>query len=373
MKLLIISNVSGYSWAASETVWHQAAMLAISKGHDVTAFVHHDLIASDQIKEFLQAGGKVKNWKEARIARLQSLKEKLAPTFSTKFLESFDVILVSLGSLPAINYVPGLVEALLKTSSPFVLFCQFNSDHLIMSSKERFKVMRVMSNASSTVFICKQNVIQARRQFAMDPPRTRVILNSAKNAGCPIIAWPQNTEGYSFACVARLEVAWKGQDLLLDILSQPQWKARDWKLRFYGEGPDRNYLEKLVYFYKLSDKVSFEGQVKDLNAIWEKNHILVLPSHGDGTPLVVLEAIMAGRTVVGTDVGEVPEIISEETGFIADAATLNSFSSIMEQAWASRIRWKEMGEKARVSLMEGRTRDSANELLEVCSSVAFRK
>lgn len=370
--ILIISNVSGYSWAASETVWHNAAMLALREGHQVTAFIHTDLMNSSQIQEFKLAGGKVKNWKLNRISRFQSIKENISPTFSDKFLATFDVILVSLGSLHAVTYVPGLVDRLLKTNSPFVLFCQFNSDHLIMSSNERLNVMRVMNKASSTVFICKQNVIQARRQFAMEPPRSKVILNSAKNSGDSIISWPEDSD-VCFACVARLEVAWKGQDILLDVLSQPHWRDRNWKLRLYGEGPDREYLEKLVMFYELSDRVFFEGHVKNLSAIWMQNHLLVLPSHGDGTPLVVLEAMMSGRPVLGTDVGEISEIITEETGFIAEAATFNSFARAMEQAWTSQRRWKEMGEKARRSLMDGPSRNSARELLNTCLSVVIAK
>jgi glycosyltransferase involved in cell wall biosynthesis len=373
MKLLIISNVSGYSWAASETVWHNAAMLALREGHKVTAYIHTDLMNSSQIQEFYLAGGIVKKWQANRIARLQSIKEKTFPTFSKGFLDSFDVILVSLGSLPAMNYVPGLVKGLLRTNSPFVLFCQFNADHLIMSSRERSTVMDIMLIASATVFISKQNVIQARRQFAVEPPNLKLVLNSAKNEGDSITPWPEESDEFCFGCVARLEVAWKGQDLLLDVLSQPQWRERSWRLRFYGEGPDREYLERLVRFYKLSDRVTFEGQVSDLVSIWARNHLLVLPSHGDGTPLVILEALMAGRPVVSTHVGEVSEIITQEAGFLAEAATLISFSRAMERAWESRAQWKKMGEKGRQILINGPARNSAKELLDVCSSVVSRE
>lgn len=374
MKILIISNVSGYSWAGSESLWHRAAMLALSQGHDVMACTHTDLMVSAQIAEFQKAGGKVKKWKSLRIAKFQPIKEKIFPTFSPDFLDAFDVILVSLGSLPAVTYVPGLVQGLQETKSPIVLLCQFNSDHLIISPNERQLVSEVIQKSAFTVFVSNRNLIEARRQFAMDPPNVHVIQNPVRNRSEISTPWPDESEGPCFASVARFEVAWKGQDILLDVLSQPQWKDRQWRLRFYGAGPDREYLQKLTRFYKLSDRVFFEGQVKNLNEIWSKNHLLVMPSHGEGTPLAALEAMMAGRPVVATDVGGNTEIISDgETGFIAEAATLGAFSKAMERAWESRGRWKDMGVLARRNMTEGPGRHSAKELLEVCTSVAFRK
>ena len=374
MKILIISNVSGYSWAGSESLWHQAAMLALKAEYEVTGIVHPDLMQSAQISEFLQAGGNLKKWQALRIARFQSLKEKLAPTFSPHFLNEYNVILVSLGSLPAMNYVPGLVDGLLKTSSPLVVLCQFNADHLIVSLRERKSVAKVLEKATGSVFVSQRNLMEARRQFAMDPPKAHVIQNPIRNRSEITTPWPDESEGPCFASVARFEVAWKGQDLLLDVLSQPQWKDRQWRLRFYGEGPDREYLEKLALFYKISDRVFFEGQVKNLNQIWSKNHLLVMPSHGEGTPLAALEAMMAGRPVVATDVGGNTEIIQEgETGFIAEAATSRSFSKAMERAWDLRGQWKQMGESARRSLVQADEKDPAQELLDLCMSVAVTK
>ena len=272
MNLLIVSNVNGYPWAGSETVWHRTAMLALREEHNVTAIIHSDLMASSQIAEFQCAGGKVKNWKALGRARFQSLKDKIAPTFSLSFLNTFDAILVSLGSLPAMTYVPGLVNGLLRTRSPVVLLCQFNSDHLIISPNERKTVREVLEKTSAVVFCSERNLIEARRQFAVDPPKAYVIRNPIRNMHEHPCPWPDESSGFSFASVARLEVAWKGQDLLLDVLSQPQWRDRSWRLRFYGEGPDRDYLERLVRFYNLSDRVTFEGQVTDINGIWSKNH-----------------------------------------------------------------------------------------------------
>lgn len=108
MRLGIITNMRGVSWAGSETVWHLAAMQALRDGHSVTALLHPDLTPATQIADFRRAGGRVHTWQSFSIARFQGLKEKFFPSFPNKLLCQFDAILVSLGSLPALNYVPGV-------------------------------------------------------------------------------------------------------------------------------------------------------------------------------------------------------------------------------------------------------------------------
>ena len=374
MKLGIISNMRGVSWAGSETVWHQAAMLALREGHEVTALVHPDLLPAAQMADFRRAGGRVHPWRKFPIARFQGLKEKIHPNFPPALLGQFDALLVALGSLPALNYVPGLVTGLAATETPFVLFCQFNAGHLVIAPRERRAVIRVMEKSAANVFVSRRNLLEARRQFAMEPPGARVILNSARDVLAEPEPWPDGPPTFSFASVARFEMAWKGQDLLLEILSQPPWRDRPWRLRFYGGGPDLEHLQRLTAFFKLEDRVIFEGFVADLSAIWSKNHILLLPSHGEGTPLAALEAMMYGRPVVATDVGGNTEIIEDgATGYIAEAATVRSFAKALERAWQARDQWPAMGLAAHQSVRERAAHDPAKSLLAAWIAAAAAK
>jgi glycosyltransferase involved in cell wall biosynthesis len=198
-----------------------------------------------------------------------------------------------------------------------------------------------------------------------------VILNPVRDIFQNPWPWPDAAQTVSFASVARFETAWKGQDLLLDVLSQPPWRERNWRLRFYGSGPDLEYLQRLTKFLKLDDRVIFEGFVNGLSAIWSQNHILLMPSHGEGTPLAALEAMMYGRPVVATDVGGNTEIIQDgETGFIAEAATVQSCSKTLERAWQARNQWHEMGSAAHRYIRNRAAQDPATALLETWTSVA---
>jgi L-malate glycosyltransferase len=367
MKLGIVSNVSGYSWAGSELVWYLSAMQALREDHQVAAFLHPDIAASKQVAEFRLQGGMVKIWKPLPIARFQKLKERFFPTFSSSSLDSLDVILVSLGSLPAICNVPGLVEALLRTKVPIVLLTQFNADHLYISPQEREFVARIIQKSHSCVFVSQRNLDETRRQFAIEPPRAAVISNPIREQLVKPLAWPAKDSPVQFACVARFETAWKGQDLLLDVLSRSPWQERDWHLTFYGSGPDKEYLQRLTTFLEMENRVIFAGHIESLHEIWAKSHLLLLPSHGEGGPLAALEAMMFGRPVVMTDVGLARELVCDgQNGFLAEGSTAFSFNLALERAWQLRAHWAEMGIAAHFTANKQVEKDPVAKLLDIC-------
>jgi glycosyltransferase involved in cell wall biosynthesis len=77
--------------------------------------------------------------------------------------------------------------------------------------------------------------------------------------------------------------------------------------------------------------------------MWRDFHALVLPSRSEGLPLVVLEAMAAGRVVITTTAGGSQELIKDGiTGFIGEAGT-ESFDQAMERAWQRREEWEAIG------------------------------
>lgn len=371
MHLAVISTVRGCEWAGSETVWHLVALRALREGHSVTAIIHPDISGSRQIKSFTTQGGRTRQWNSLPIQRLQSLKERVLPTFPVRLLRGFDAVLVSLGSLPSICYVPGLASALIRSRVPFVLFCQFNADHLAITPDQRGLVREVIRKSAGTVFLSQRNLQEARRQFAVEPPAPRVVGNPVRDGVREIAPWPVDDSVIRFASVARFETAWKAQDLLLDVLQRPTWRERPWHLTFYGSGPDYTHVEQLARFFEIEDRVTFAGFVADLREIWRNNHVLLLPSHGEGLPLAALEAMMLGRPVVATDVGGNRELIADGVnGFIADGATAHSFNDALERSWRSRDTWCLMGHQAHAKALEVVASDPTKQLLDGWLGVA---
>jgi glycosyltransferase involved in cell wall biosynthesis len=87
-----------------------------------------------------------------------------------------------------------------------------------------------------------------------------------------------------------------------------------------GTGPELLPLKRLASELGVADKVSFPGHVADVAKLMRSSDVVVLPSHSEGSPNVLLEALAVGTPVVATAVGGVPEIISQgQTGILVPA------------------------------------------------------
>ncbi|MEW6209041.1 MAG: glycosyltransferase family 4 protein [Acidobacteriota bacterium] len=84
------------------------------------------------------------------------------------------------------------------------------------------------------------------------------------------------------------------------------------RLVIVGDGPERERLEARIRSSGLSDQVLFTGQVSDASVYYAMADVFALPSHSEGSPNVLLEAMAAGVPAVATSVGGVPEIVADE-------------------------------------------------------------
>lgn len=81
------------------------------------------------------------------------------------------------------------------------------------------------------------------------------------------------------------------------------------RLVVVGDGPERGRLEAATDTFGLRERVTFTGQVTDVQPFYAAADVFVLPSHSEGSPNVLLEAMAANLPIVATDVGGVAEIV----------------------------------------------------------------
>lgn len=84
------------------------------------------------------------------------------------------------------------------------------------------------------------------------------------------------------------------------------------KLVIVGEGPERMRVEGVARDCGLVDSLVFAGQIDYVQTFYAISDVVALPSHSEGSPNVLLEAMAAGLPVVATAVGGVPEIATDE-------------------------------------------------------------
>jgi L-malate glycosyltransferase len=84
------------------------------------------------------------------------------------------------------------------------------------------------------------------------------------------------------------------------------------RLVLVGDGPERSRLMSLCERFKLGEDVMFVGHQDDVSPYYSVADLFVLPSHIEGSPMALLEAMAAGVPVIATDAGGVSELASHE-------------------------------------------------------------
>lgn len=84
------------------------------------------------------------------------------------------------------------------------------------------------------------------------------------------------------------------------------------RLAIIGDGIERERLTHLASAAGLASRIVFTGHCSDVRPYYSLASLFVLPSHSEGSPNVLLEAMAAGLPIVVTAVGGVPEIVQHE-------------------------------------------------------------
>ena len=390
-RVLIISTMGGHPWGGSEYLWKDIAERLLASGHHVEVSVYGwGAKTSEQIQALTAQGVTIHT--RSKIYAPQLLLKPYA-LFNRHFSAARqikrdlsrarpDFVLISCGSLSDL-LLPGLPEAFTARPPrahrpPYEVIFQTNLEQQTFPADQLDRIRAFLTGARRALFVSHRLIQQAQRQLAWEGNNAQLVHNPVnldfEKAGT--MPWLQQSAEnvVHWACVGRLEARIKGQLILLQVLARPKWKARNWTLEFFGEGPDRNLIQAAIDRYELGDRITLCGFVNDVASIWRKNHALILPSYYEGQPLVLQEAMACGRVGIGTDVGGMADLLDESkgTGFLVAAPLPDALDTAMERAWAARNDWESIGQRARAHLNAFRGNDPVGDfaagLLEENSS-----
>jgi glycosyltransferase involved in cell wall biosynthesis len=103
----------------------------------------------------------------------------------------------------------------------------------------------------------------------------------------------------------------KNLSMLIRAFAVVAQRSDDARLMLVGDGELRGEIETLVEELGLGGRVRFAGWQHDVTAIYGALDVAVLASNNEGTPLMLIEAMAAGRPVIATAVGGVADIVRE--------------------------------------------------------------
>ncbi|SEN04395.1 glycosyltransferase family 4 protein [Paenibacillus sp. OV219] len=117
-------------------------------------------------------------------------------------------------------------------------------------------------------------------------------------------------------CPARFDVI-KGHKYLIRALAKLRRERDDWVCWLVGSGGLEFNLRELVKLHGIEADVAFLGTRRDVPALLKQSDIFVLPSLQDNHPYAVMEAQVAGKAVIVSDAGGMPEMVAHgETGLV---------------------------------------------------------
>jgi glycosyltransferase involved in cell wall biosynthesis len=123
------------------------------------------------------------------------------------------------------------------------------------------------------------------------------------------------------------------------------------RLVLVGDGKDMKTLRRMAAGSGLTREIVFAGNRDDALECMRDFDLLVLPSISEGLPMVVLEAMSAGKPVLAFDVGSVSEALRHGVnGYLVKAGDYDAFIVHMRKLKESREELVTLGKNGRALL-----------------------
>lgn len=140
----------------------------------------------------------------------------------------------------------------------------------------------------------------------------------------------------------------KGCDLLLRSMAE---LADDRVLlRWFGTGSERSTMIALRDELGLQEQAEFKQPVDDVMKCMQDCHLVVVPSRREGSPAVVLEALRAGRPVLGTAIPGITDVLRhDDNGLLCQSDSVNALVKRLRYAANNKTILRHMAKRASIS------------------------
>lgn len=150
--------------------------------------------------------------------------------------------------------------------------------------------------------------------------------------------------------VGRLDYQ-KGFDRLIEAwdLIQRTGKFADWQLDIFGQGEWREMLQHMVDEKGLQDTVQIHRPTKQIGEEYVKSSLLVMSSHYEGFPMVMIEAMACGLPVVSFDYKCGPKDIIQHgiNGLLVPEGDVKALANAMMEVMTDEVYRKMLSRNAK--------------------------
>lgn len=250
------------------------------------------------------------------------------PTFLPR---RWDCMLASWGYPDAV----AVSAATWLTGTPFVAKVHGSDINAFALEPARRAQIRWALNRAHHVVAVSQALAARLVEIGVAPERTSVLYNGVDPRRFHPVPQPEAKQALGFEAHERIVLfvgnvqASKGCAELLEAFAALAARMPELRLVYAGAGPQTSALQSKTGDLGLDARVRFVGRTPhDQLVRWfGAADVLCLPSHAEGVPNVVLEAMACGTPVVATDVGGISEVLPAYAGVMVpprDVAALEA-------------------------------------------------
>ena len=210
-------------------------------------------------------------------------------------------------------------RALVRTVSPVLAVCHGQRAYRVLAGTTGARTQLIACihkpkfdvDLRRTIYVCvSPHLAELVRAKGVPPERVHVVPNAVR-PGPPARVGLRSLRGDRPLIVSagRLHPK-KGFDVLIRAAARLQGEGLEFDLAIAGEGEERPALEALIASLGLERRVRLAGWLDDVPAFLAEGDLFAMPSHQEGWPLVLLEAMAAGLPIVASDIDGVREMLA---------------------------------------------------------------
>jgi glycosyltransferase involved in cell wall biosynthesis len=191
---------------------------------------------------------------------------------------------------------------------PFVV--SIHGDWARAAVKEGSVLHRSLGAAEWVVAVSQAVLDDIRGHFGVEAARSSVVYDGLEPP--EHAALPPSFEPPVLCCVGRLTPE-KGFDVAVEALAVACRSAPELHLVVVGDGPERERLEALSIQLGVEKAVEFRGWQSPVavSRTIAESSMLLAPSRTEGFGMAALEGLQAGRPVIASAVGGLPELLDD--------------------------------------------------------------
>jgi glycosyltransferase involved in cell wall biosynthesis len=346
-SVLFISLMNSTAWGGSEEIWYKSALHLAVRNQNVGVCCFNWEGKEEKLQQLQNAGCKLYLLPGKSETKSLWGKYKLNEALYSIPFSDYKKAIVNQGGWKDVAHGP-FKKLYQKLPSYILIFHNYDMLEKLQGNKKK-SLHNWVQNAQKNIGDADRIFSVIKNTCNLDIPRNHVLFNPVTiqlpDCETPFTSPAENR--LELTVLAELDVKRKAQDVLIQALSVEKWKNRNFMLNIYGNGKDKQILEKLITDTGLSSKIFLNGFTKEVKEVLTNSHVLLQLTHIDAMPISVTEALAMSRAVIASDVGDMPLWIKEGVnGWIAGKVCVEEIDRVLENAWQNRNKLEEMGKES---------------------------